>query len=416
MHSKTKYIREKINNATSIEEKIKILEGAYEGETCYLLTCGPSFKESWNDEVRKLLADKLIISVKQTYIEAADIVDFHLLNSWNYQPYDYKEPRPIVLVERADDDPPTPGVQADLLFRIPDPRDFANRLATTFAFDQWLLTKQIHRPWGPGVVYELGIYLLVHLGVKEVITMGWDLGELNVPYMKHFFKEEQPGSSKSDGILNKPRIRPFEVTDIAESTRALYYWLRSKGIYLYVVSDRSLVDPVVPRISIFQDPTALPKYKTQLVCNGDFSAWQNNMPSYWQTNANVDLIAFSNDSPDNSPAVQLKPAKKKDSNSIFQLLKMEPFFKGARVIGSVKARSDEPDKLSFALACLRHDRDRSPDVFQTMHPGDGNWHELKINQIIPAHLPVAHLKFMVKLGAGAEKPAWVSQMAVNLEK
>ena len=38
MHSKTKYIREKINNATSIEEKIKILEGAYEGETCYLLT------------------------------------------------------------------------------------------------------------------------------------------------------------------------------------------------------------------------------------------------------------------------------------------------------------------------------------------------------------------------------------------
>jgi hypothetical protein len=358
----------------------------------------------------------LIISVKQTYIESADIVDFHLLNSWNYQIYDYKEPKPIVLMERADDDPPTPGIQADLLFHIPDPRDFANRLATAFAFDKWLFTKQIHRPWGPGVLYELGIYLLVHLGVKEVITLGWDLGELNVPYMKHFFKEEPPDSSKSDGIFNKPRIRPFEVSDIAESTRALYYWLRSKGIYLYVVSNHSLVDPVVPRISIFQDPARLPKYKTQLVCNGDFSSWQNNMPSYWQTDENVDFIALTNEKTDGSPVLQLKPAPKKKHNSIFQLLKMESFFKGARLMGSVKAMSDEPGKLGFVVACLRNSRDRDPIVFQTMHPGDGDWHELKINQIIPAHLPITHLKFMVKLGTGAEKPAVVSQIAVNLEK
>jgi hypothetical protein len=416
MHPKTTHIKEKIDKAGSIEEKLKILEGAYEGETCYLLTCGPSFKENWNDRVKELLSRKLIISVKQTYNEAAGIVDFHLLNSWNYQPYEYKEPKPIVLMERADDDPPTPGIQADLLFRIPDPRDFANRLATSFAFDKWLFTRQIGRPWGPGVVYELGIYLLVHLGVKEVITLGWDLGELNVPHMKHFFKEEPPGAPQTDGILNKPRIRPFEVSDIAESTRALYYWLRSKGIYLYIVSDRSLVDPVVPRISLFQDPAKLPKYKTQLICNGDFSSWQNNMPSYWQTNINADLIVFSNDTPDNNPAVQLEPAQKENYNSIFQVLKMEPFFQGARLTGSAKARCDEPGKLGFVLACLRNNRDRDPIVFQKMHPGDGKWHELKVNQIIPADIPITHLKFMVKLGIGAAKPALLSQIAVSLEK
>jgi hypothetical protein len=416
MHPKTKYIKEKIDKAGSIEERIKLLEGAYEGETCYLLTCGPSFKENWNDRVRKLLSHKLIVSVKQTYNEAAEIVDFHLLNSWNYQTYNYKEPGPIVLAERANDDPPTPGMHADLMFHIPNPRDFANRLATTFAFDRWLFAKQIHRPWGPGVVYELGIYLLVHLGVKEVVTLGWDLGELNVPYMKHYFEEEPPGSTKSDGILNKPRIRPFEVSDIAESTRALYYWLRSQGIYLYVVSDRSLVDPVVPRISILQDPAQLPKYKTQLVCNGDFSSWQNDMPSYWQTDAKPELIAFASDTNGSSSSLQLKPAAKKKHNSIFQLLKMEPFFKGARLIGSVKARSDDPGKLGFVVACLRNNRDRNPIVFQTMHPGDGNWHNLKIDQTIPAHLPITHLKFMIKLGKGAKKTALVSQIAVNLEK
>lgn len=414
MHPKTRAIKEKIANAGSLEEKLKLLEGAYEGETCYLLTCGPSFKENWNDEVKKLLSGKLIISVKQTYIEAADIVDFHLLNSWNYQTYDYKEPKPIVLVERADDDPPTPGIQADLLFRIPDPRDFANRLATSFAFDKWLFTKQPDRPWGPGVVYELGIYLLVHLGVKEIITLGWDLGELNVPTMKHFFEEEPPGSSQSDGILNKPRIRPFEVSDIAESTRALYYWLRSKGIYLYIVSDRSLVDPAAPRISIFQDAATLPKYKTQLVCNGNFLSWQNNIPSYWETDANADLIGFSNDTPDGSPAVQLKPAKKE--HSLFQLLKLEPFFKGARVNGSVKAMGEEPHKLCFVIACFIKNRDRDPIVFQVEHPGDGDWHQLEIDKIIPTDVPITHLKFIVKLGPGATKTVSINQISVRLEK
>ena len=416
MHPNTTHIKEKIAKAETVEEKLKILEGAYEGETCYLFTCGPSFNDNWNDRVKQSLSDKLIVSVKQTYNEAAGIVDFHLLNSWNYQTYNYTEPKPIVLMERSDDDPPTPGVEADILFRIPDPRDFANRLATTFAFDRWLFSRQIHRPWGPGVVYELGIYLFVHLGVKEVVAMGWDLGELNVPYMKHFFREAASGSTENDGILNKPRIRPFEVSDIAESTRALYYWLRSKGIYLYIVSDRSLVDPVVPRISIFQDPASLPKYKTQLVCNGDFSSWQDNLPSFWQTHTKTELIAFANDTPGGEHSVKLNPPPKDNYNSLFQLLKMEPFFGGGRLKGTLKGMCTEPGKLGFVVACMRQEKDNNPIVFRAVHPGDGNWHELKIDQSIPTEVPITYLKFMVKLGAGSVKPAWVNRMTVTLEK
>ena len=416
MHPKTTHIREQIGHAGSIEEKLRILAGAYKGETCYLLTCGPSFNENWNDDVKKLLSDKLIISVKQTYDEAKGMVDFHLLNSWNYQPYEYTEPRPVVLAERADDDPPTPGMEADLFFRIPDPRDFANRLATTYAFDKWLFTRQVDRPWGPGVVYELGIYLFVHLGVKEVITLGWDLGELNIPLMKHFFKEEAPDSPKADGLLNKPRIRPFEVQDIAESTRALYYWLRSKGIYLYIVSARSLVDPVAPRISIFDDRSKRSIYKTGFICNGHFTSWQADLPAYWETNGAAGLIARTAGTPDGSFAVELRPAGRKKDSSIYQLLKLEVFFQGGRLTGTAEALAHEPGKLCFSIACFKNNKDRDPVEFQANHPGDGQWHELKIDEIIPTHVPISHLKFQVKLRPGAKKPASVNRVLVRFEK
>ncbi|MCK5058970.1 MAG: hypothetical protein KAT34_20150 [Candidatus Aminicenantes bacterium] len=416
MHPKTAQLREKIRDAASAAEKVNLLQGAYEGETCYLLTCGPSFKDNWSDEVKELLSDKLVVSVKQTYNEAAEIADFHLLNSWNYQPYDYKEPAPIVLFERADDDPPTPGTRPDLLFRIPDPRNFSKRLATTLAFDDWLFSKGLERPWGPGVVYELGIYLFVHLGVKEIIAMGWDLGELNVPVMTHYFKEEAPGSRKPDGILNKPRIRPFEVQDIAESTRALYYWFRSKGIYLYIVSDRSLIDPVVPRVSIFSDTKKLAKYTTELICNGNFSTWNRNMPLYWETNADTRLISRSEKTPDGTSGVELKPAGRKKYNSIFQFLKSETFFQGGRFKATARVKAYEPGKLSFSTACLRDSRDREPVMFKTDHPGDGQWQDLEISGTIPVDIPVSHLKFTVMLRAGAKEPALIKEVNVTFEK
>jgi hypothetical protein len=140
------------------------------------------------------------------------------------------------------------------------------------------------------------------------------------------------------------------------------------------------------------------------------------MPSYWQTNAYVNLIAFSSDTPGSSPALQLQPAPEENYNSIFQVLKMEPFFHGARLIGTTKARCGEPGKLVFAAACLRQVRDSNPIVFQAVHPGDGDWHELEINQIIPTDVLITHLKFIVKLRTGAVKPALVSQIAVSLEK
>ena len=192
MHPKTESLKKEIQSRKTLQEKIDLLRGAYQGESCFMLTCGPSMKAFWNEDVKRFLADKLVISVKQTFNLAPELMDFQLLNSWNYEPYEYPEPGPIILSERADDDPETPGMKPDLMFRVGDPRNFEKRLATSFHFDQWRFDSNLERPWGPGVVYELGIYLMEHIGVREIVAMGWDLGELKLMCHGTFLRGSSP--------------------------------------------------------------------------------------------------------------------------------------------------------------------------------------------------------------------------------
>ncbi len=245
MHENTPAVAATVRNGNTLAEKLAALRGAYQDEVAYILTAGPSINSLWSQRVVDFLQDKLVIAIKQTYKLCRGIADFHLLNSWNYEPYDYIG-KPIVISEYAENDPDTPGLVPDIMLHISDPRDFRRRLATSLEFDQWLFSKTYSRPWGPGIVYELASYLVIHAGIRQVVIAGWDLGELNSPGMPHFFDKAQ--DPKVSRLANRPRIRPFEVGDIARSTPAFYYWLRSKGVGLFLVSDQSLVDPVVPRL------------------------------------------------------------------------------------------------------------------------------------------------------------------------
>ena len=33
--------------------------------------------------------------------------------------------------------------------------------------------------WGPGLMYEMAIPLAMFLGCKEIITVGWDIGDIS---------------------------------------------------------------------------------------------------------------------------------------------------------------------------------------------------------------------------------------------
>src|SRR5690606_5268941 len=128
----------------------------------------------------------------------------------------------------------TPNSRPDLMFDVPEPSNLEKRLATTYKWDDFRFDHDLSRPWGPGVMYELVIYMWIHFGIKEVTVMGWDLGELDSKKMDHFFDQEKnwrvrmrEGLEKrgmkrladavlappDKAVLNKPRIRDFEVKD-----------------------------------------------------------------------------------------------------------------------------------------------------------------------------------------------------------
>lgn len=317
MLKKTVELKKKIQELDNLQEKLAVLHGAYHGETCYLITCGPSINDIWNKRIEEILDHNLAIAVKQAYDLAPHVMDFHLLNPWNYKIYEYPEPKPITVTLQSKYFFTPLNLVYDLDFSNPldsskpEPLDHSKpqaSLALNRNFDDYLFTKRLDRPWGPGIVYELGIYLAIHLGVSELIVVGWDIGEPTTNTHRHFYDKaqvsgikEKPSTSSlkrlfslvkkrrialvvgrkllplglrnrlfyiysttyyfdnSTGeatkvfntpIYNTPLLYNEEIELIADSTEELYYWLRNKGIDLKIVSDRSLVHPCVPRIKL----------------------------------------------------------------------------------------------------------------------------------------------------------------------
>lgn len=315
MLERTRKLKQKIQMLNNMDEKLDVLYEAFSGEPCYLITCGPSINKIWGKHVEQILTDNLTIAVKQAFDLAPHVMDFHLINPWNYKAYEYTEPKPIILMEREENAPSTPGLICDLMFTMPEEAGKPEKmLALNSNFEDYLFTTTLARPWGPGIVYELGIYLAVHLGVSELIMVGWDIGDVDSPVYRHHYdgnhtslnnksletagevklfyrsiralyswlKKENidlkivsellprglknrlignatisktmcyydTKTKKTIKMYNTPGLMKGEIQLVADSTKNLYYWLKKKGINLKIVSDRSLVDPCVPRIKL----------------------------------------------------------------------------------------------------------------------------------------------------------------------
>jgi hypothetical protein len=219
------------------------------------------------------------MAVKQAYDVVPGIADFHLLNSTSFKRYRYAEPRPIVLFERGRRDAPVWGLDADLRFQVtgtdanrPREERLANRLAVRENYDDYLFERQVDRPWGPGVLLEMGLYLAVHLGVTELIVIGWDLGPPDVSIYDHFYGESNRWARGRVGLLlrrvarrgpflalqwlrhvrgktyNEGTVEPDDTRVSIASSYGMYQWLESKGVALRLISDRSYLDPRIPRV------------------------------------------------------------------------------------------------------------------------------------------------------------------------
>ncbi|EIX7200284.1 hypothetical protein MK455_001725, partial [Campylobacter jejuni] len=87
MKNITSELKKQILCCSNLSNKMDLLKNKYKGDICYILTAGPSLNDIDKKNIKSKLRDKLVFSIKQTFNIAPEIVDFHLLNPWNYTLY-----------------------------------------------------------------------------------------------------------------------------------------------------------------------------------------------------------------------------------------------------------------------------------------------------------------------------------------
>ncbi len=236
----------------SLQSKIDILKDSYNGETLYVLSCGPSLSEYDKDYLNDFLSDKYVLAVKQAYNDFSNVSDFHFFNCANLpspigkpvdRHYKYDEnTRPIIVASSNYDLGKRwhPAQKQDIFFKIPIRTEINNEFITvTKKFEDFLIDNSLTRPCGPGIMYETVFYMAVHMGFKEIVCLGWDLRQENPDSntYDHFY-----GNTKN--MFNRGDILDWEIKATREASKELYYWLKERGISLKVASSSAVYDKI----------------------------------------------------------------------------------------------------------------------------------------------------------------------------
>jgi hypothetical protein len=293
VHPLTPTLAREVRDARSLDEQIDVLHGRYAGERCVIVTCGPSLGDVDAVGLRAVLRDTLTIVVKQGVDVVGDQTDFHCWNSFNVAKFG----RPTDDTIRCFVAEPTGRIIQHNRYDVRFPMvaahgDLTTSLAARHDFGDHLLTDTPIRPFGPGIVYELCIYLALHLGVVEIITVGWDIANTtgknthfyDRPDDEQFFESERartavaahspepigaPAARKRvpeplrarvrwvrtrvaherGRTYNRTRVLPGETELVAASTEPLARWLTHEGVKLSVTTQSPFLAADIPRLT-----------------------------------------------------------------------------------------------------------------------------------------------------------------------
>lgn len=249
-----------------IDDSIEILQDTLSNKIALIVSAGPSAVK-WR-EIYSSIQDKdpTVVCVKQT-VEMdglGEICDIHFINSYNIKKYKYKK-RPLIIFTDAVDAPRVFNIYDFKMIVIKDKKD---SLEDTLAYknnfhDFHIEVSGIKRPWGPGIMYEAVFHTLVYMGVKKIITVGWDVADSD-GNNKHYYDKKYFNRTVSAlfrkvffllkvGVLydfinyvvgrkyNHAGMLKGEAEIVSNSIPHLKKWLNSRGVELEIISDSKWV-------------------------------------------------------------------------------------------------------------------------------------------------------------------------------
>jgi hypothetical protein len=225
------------NNRIS-ESKLSILYKKYESiDTAYILVPGQSLNAYWGMGLGEFLKNKLVLGVKQTFNLNPEIFDFHIVNAGNLDKNSCKKSYESDTILMFEGDIATKQLFDDLRLNYDIWMDcigifnWGKSLSEDLNFEEWMLNKTPVRKWGPTIMYELGIFLPIHLGVKNVVVIGWDASG------SYFYKNDE---------MTENSIKEHEL--VKKSIPYLLEWYKSKDTNIRLCSDSSILP--IPKISL----------------------------------------------------------------------------------------------------------------------------------------------------------------------
>lgn len=204
---------------------------------CVILTCGPSLKEYPKQSIKDFCKDKFVICVKEAVEEFEDICNIHIVNNTRLKTYNINNKRIIRIIQSK-----TNIKYPDYHITIPEDLPFSenNQLLKTNKYEYYCLDNHIHRPWGPGILYETVFYLCLYMGFKQCYTIGWDLISPTQTHVTHYFDTKKPIYKKSQFVN--------ELLFVNKVIPNLYNFFKHKNLQITVCGHQSHVNKVIPRI------------------------------------------------------------------------------------------------------------------------------------------------------------------------
>ncbi len=246
-------------------ERIKLLKDKCKGKTIYIVSCGPSLTSLDRDKLIEKLKGKIVLACKQAYEYVKEVATFHLMSAYSYQHYDYYSDDTIVHwqltamnmqgeIDRIYNEWKSP---ADMMIPCYSTPWIQMNKSTAFSreFKNFEMYSEGKIVWGPGIMYESGFPLAMHLGSKDIVTIGWDIGDLSKFEKKDGYKLGDDDWVKEHAhTLYKTHAGAgpdyTELKNTIDSTKEMYDYFLENNIKVRILSDTNPGDNRFKRITL----------------------------------------------------------------------------------------------------------------------------------------------------------------------
>ena len=246
MHQRTPSLLRDIRRESTLRHRTAVLHNKYEGETAFVFSCGPSLSDVWSDKVLAGLDGRFTVAVKAAYKKVRELQpDMYWFNPIRIPKLDCPCNPDTIRVSSSN---PTNPHNLDLfhhgcdLFYPLDVTTPDRTLLATHAFDTAVLPPPGNlvplRPWGAGILLDMGLFILMYMGFKRIIVVGWDMGKESYT---HFYDQENLIDSESIRVESEYSQRAAPV---------LVSWMAKKGVELRLCSPQSVLS--IPQVSVDQ--------------------------------------------------------------------------------------------------------------------------------------------------------------------